>query len=156
MFRYLLNKIALILPTLFGITICAFAFVRLLPGDPILAMAGEHGVTPERYEVLKEQFGYNLPIWQQYVRYVGEVLTGDFGVSLSSKRPVIEEFKILFPATIELSLFALIFAMIVGIPAGIIAAVKRGSWLDQSLMGTALIGYSMPIFWWGGAFCRAH
>ena len=67
MFRYLLHKIALVLPTLFGITICAFAFVRLLPGDPILAMAGEHGVTPERYEVLKEQFGYNLPIWQQYL-----------------------------------------------------------------------------------------
>ena len=107
MFRFLLNKIALVLPTLFGITICAFAFVRLLPGDPILAMAGEHGVSPERYEVLKEQFGYNLPIWQQYLRYVSEVLTGDFGVSISSKRPVIEDFSILFPATIELSLCAI-------------------------------------------------
>ena len=149
MFRYLLHKIALVLPTLFGITICAFAFVRLLPGDPILAMAGEHGVSPERYEVLKEQFGYNLPIWQQYVQYVGDVLTGDFGVSISSKRPVLEDFSILFPATIELSLFAIIFAIIIGIPAGIFAAVKRGSWFDQSLMGTALIGYSMPIFWWG-------
>ena len=87
MFRFLLGKIALVLPTLFGITICAFAFVRLLPGDPILAMAGEHGVTPERHEVLKEQFGYDLPIWQQYLHYLGEVLTGDFGISISSKTP---------------------------------------------------------------------
>jgi dipeptide transport system permease protein len=121
----------------------------LLPGDPILAMAGEHGVTPERYAELKEKFGYNLPIIQQYLNYVGDVLTGDFGVSISSKRPVIEDFSTLFPATIELSLCAIIFAALLGIPAGIYAAVKRGSWFDQSLMGTALVGYSMPIFWWG-------
>src|SRR5689334_22282865 len=149
MLRYLLNKIALLVPTLFGITLCAFAFVRLLPGDPILAMAGEHGVSPERYAQLKEQFGYNLPIVEQYLRYVGEILTGDFGVSISSKRPVLEDFSTLFPATMELSLCAIIFAIIIGIPAGIFAAVKRGSWFDQSLMGTALVGYSMPIFWWG-------
>ena len=67
------------MPTFIGITICAFAFVRLLPGDPILAMAGEHGVTPERYDdAASEQFGYNLPIWQQYLNYVGEVLTRRF------------------------------------------------------------------------------
>lgn len=149
MLKYILHRIALLIPTLVGITICAFAFVRLLPGDPILAMAGEHGVAPARYEELKEQFGYNLPIWQQYARYVGEVATGDFGVSISSKRPVMEEFKTLFPATMELSFFAMVFAMVLGIPAGIFAAVKRGSWFDQSLMGTALVGYSMPIFWWG-------
>jgi dipeptide transport system permease protein len=149
MIRYLLHKIALLLPTLIGITICAFAFVRLLPGDPILAMAGEHGVTPERYAQLKEQFGYNQPILLQYVYYVGDVLTGDFGVSISSKRPVIEDFSTLFPATLELSFFAIVFAIVFGIPAGIFAAVNRGSWFDQSLMGTALVGYSMPIFWWG-------
>lgn len=149
MLRYILNKLALVIPTLIGITICAFAFVRLLPGDPILAMAGEHGVSAARYEVLREQFGYNLPIWEQYLRYVGEVLTGNFGVSISSKRPVIQEFLTLFPATVELSLFAILFAMLLGLPAGIFAAIKRGSWLDQTLMGTALVGFSMPIFWWG-------
>src|SRR4029078_60695 len=99
--RYLLHKIVLVLPTLFVRTICAFAFVRLLPGDPILAMAGEHGVSAERYEALKEQFGYNLPVLQQYARYVADVLRGDFGVSISSKRPVLEDFSVLFPATIE-------------------------------------------------------
>jgi len=149
MFRYILHKLLLFVPTLFGITICAFAFVRLLPGDPILAMAGEHGVTPERYEILKEQFGYNLPMWQQYLRYVGEVLTGDFGISLSTKRPVMTEFMTLFPATIELSIVAMILAIVIGIPAGVYAAARRGTWPDQLLMGTALVGYSMPIFWWG-------
>jgi dipeptide transport system permease protein len=112
-------------------------------------MAGEHGVTPERYEQLREQFGYNRPVLVQYLNYVGDVLTGDFGVSISSKRPVIEDFSTLFPATLELSFFAIVFAIVLGIPAGVFAAVKRGSWFDQSLMGTALVGYSMPIFWWG-------
>ncbi|MBN9072324.1 MAG: ABC transporter permease subunit [Rhizobiales bacterium] len=149
MVRFLLRKIALLLPTLVGITICAFAFVRLLPGDPILAMAGEHGVSPERYAELREHFGYNLPIWQQYVNYVGDALHGNFGVSISSKRPVAEDFATLFPATMELTVFAMLFAAIVGVPAGMIAAIRRGSWADQSLMGTALVGYSMPIFWWG-------
>jgi dipeptide transport system permease protein len=149
MLRFLVHKVMLFVPTLFGITVCAFAFVRLLPGDPILAMAGEHGVSPERYALLREQFGYNLPIWQQYLRYVGDVLTGNFGISISTKQPVITEFMTLFPATIELSIVAMIFAVLIGIPAGVFAAAKRGSWPDQLIMGTALVGYSMPIFWWG-------
>jgi dipeptide transport system permease protein len=149
MLRYILHKLLLFVPTFIGVTICAFAFVRLLPGDPILAMAGEHGVTPERYEILKEQFGYNLPIWQQYLRYLGEIFTGNFGISISTKRPVMTEFATLFPATIELSIVAMILAVIIGVPAGVVAASRRGSWLDQTLMGTALVGYSMPIFWWG-------
>ncbi len=149
MLRFFLNKLLHLVPTLFGITVCAFMFVRLLPGDPILAMAGEHGVTPERYEVLKEQFGYNLPIWQQYLKYIWALIHGDFGISIATKRPVISEFAVLFPATLELSIVAMMLAIILGIPAGILAAVKRGSWLDHSTMGIALTGYSMPIFWWG-------
>jgi dipeptide transport system permease protein len=149
MLRFLAHRLLLFVPTLFGITICAFAFVRLLPGDPILAMAGEHGVTPERYAILREQFGYNLPIWQQYLRYVGEILTGNFGISISTKQPVITEFMTLFPATIELSLVGMLIAVVIGIPAGVFAAARRGSWPDQLIMGTALVGYSMPIFWWG-------
>ncbi|MBL8594164.1 MAG: ABC transporter permease subunit [Devosia sp.] len=149
MLRFILQKLALIVPTVIGITIASFAFIRLLPGDPILAMAGQHGVTPERYEILKEQFGYNLPIWQQYFNYVAGILQGNFGVSLATKRPVIEEFMTLFPATVELALFAMLIAVALGIPAGIFAAIKRGSWFDQITMGVALTGYSMPIFWWG-------
>jgi dipeptide transport system permease protein len=149
MLRFILNKLALIVPTVIGITIASFAFIRLLPGDPILAMAGQHGVTPERYEILKHQYGFDLPIWQQYFNYVGGILQGDFGISLATKRPVIGEFLTLFPATVELALFAMLIAVLVGIPAGIFSAIKRGSWLDQLIMGVALTGYSMPIFWWG-------
>jgi dipeptide transport system permease protein len=149
MLRFVLGKLALIVPTLIGITICAFTFVRVLPGDPILALAGQHGVTPERYEELKRQFGFDRPLWEQYLHYVGSILRGDFGVSIATHRPFVDEFAALFPATLELSFCAIIFAVALGIPAGIIAAIKRGSWLDQALMGTALVGYSMPIFWWG-------
>ncbi len=149
MLSYLLRKLALIVPTFIGISICAFAFVRLLPGDPILAMAGEHGVTPERYAQLREQFGYNLPIWQQYLNYLWQVVRGDFGISLGTKRPILTDFGTLFPATLELATVAMIIAVIIGIPAGMFAAIKRGSVFDQATMGVALTGYSMPIFWWG-------
>ncbi len=149
MLRYLLHKLALIVPTVIGISLAAFAFVRLLPGDPILALAGERGVSPERYAELIERFGYNRPYIVQYLDYIGNVLTGDFGISIATKRPVWGEFMALFPATLELAVVALIIAIAVGIPAGIFAAVKRGSWFDQATMGVALTGYSMPIFWWG-------
>ena len=149
MIRFLLNRLLLIVPTFIGITILAFAFVRVLPGDPVLLIAGERGVSPERYQMLLEQFGYNRPIWEQYWQYLTGIFQGDFGTSVSTKRPVIRDFLTLFPATVELSFFAICFAVLLGIPAGVIAAVKRGSWLDQTLMGTALVGYSMPIFWLG-------
>ncbi|KKC31771.1 ABC transporter permease subunit [Devosia psychrophila] len=149
MLKYILNRLLLVIPTLIGITICSFGFVRLIPGDPILALSGERGVTAERYAMLVEKYGFDRPIWEQYFRYLGQVVRGDFGDSLATHRPVVEEFLKLFPATVELGIFALIFAIAIGVPAGIFAAVKRGTWLDQGLMGTALVGYSMPIFWWG-------
>jgi dipeptide transport system permease protein len=149
MLKYILNRLLLVIPTLIGITICSFGFVRLIPGDPILALSGERGVTAERYATLVEKYGFDRPIWEQYFRYLGQVVRGDFGDSLATHRPVVEEFLKLFPATVELGIFALIFAIAIGVPAGIFAAVKRGTWLDQGLMGTALVGYSMPIFWWG-------
>jgi len=149
MFRFFLSKLALIVPTFIGITIVAFAFVRVLPGDPVLLLAGERGMEPERYQELLVQFGYDRPIIVQYFDYLFGLFQGDFGNSISTKRPVLGEFLTLFPATFELSSLAMLFAATVGIPFGIIAAVKRGSIFDQLTMGTALAGYSMPIFWWG-------
>ncbi len=149
MFRFILHKLLLIIPTFIGITIVAFSFVRVLPGDPILLMAGERGVTPERYKELLTQFGFDRPIPVQYFEYFTNLLHGDFGLSITTKSPVLEEFFTLFPATLELTLCAMIFAVIIGIPAGILSAVKRGSLFDQLTMGVALTGYSMPIFWWG-------
>ena len=149
MLSFLLRRIAMVVPTLIGITICAVLFVRLLPGDPILALAGQHGVTPERYEQLKVEFGFDKPMWEQYLTYIGKILQGDFGQSIATHRPFMVEFGQLFPATVELSLAAIIFATVIGIPVGILAASRRGRVVDQALMGTALVGYSMPIFWWG-------
>ncbi len=149
MLSYLARRIGLLIPTFIGITIVAFGFIRVLPGDPVLLMAGERGMTNERYAELLREFGYDRPIWQQYLTYMGNLLQGDFGNSIVTKRPVIDEFLTLFPATLELSLCAMIFAIVLGLPAGVLAATKRGKFLDQAVMGTALVGYSMPIFWWG-------
>ena len=88
-------------------------------------------------------------MWRQFLEYVWKLLHGDFGVSLSTQQKVLTEFLTLFPATLELSFFAMLFAVLVGVPAGAIAAVKRGSVFDQALMTVSLFGYSMPIFWWG-------
>ncbi len=149
MLRFLLTRFGLLIPTFLGVTIAAFGFIRLLPGDPVLLMAGERGITPERHAALMKQFGFDRPLWEQYLDYVWNILHGDLGASLVTKKPVFADFFTLFPATLELSLCAMIFAVALGIPAGLIAAVKRGSILDHGVMGVALVGYSMPIFWWG-------
>jgi dipeptide transport system permease protein len=149
MLGFILRRLAVIVPTFIGITIVAFAFVRVLPGDPVLLLAGERGVTPERYAMLLAQFGFDRPIWEQYWDYLVGIFQGDFGTSISTKRPVIRDFFTLFPATVELSVCAALFAVLIGVPAGILAAVRRGSIFDQLTMGTALVGYSMPIFWLG-------
>lgn len=148
MILYLLRRLLLLVPTFLGIVALTFFLVRLAPGDPILVLAGERGVTPERYAELQAQFGFDQPLYMQFVQYVGQVLTGDLGVSIVSRTPVLTEFMSLFPATLELSLVAIVLAMLVGIPLGVLAAVKRNTVLDYSVMGASLVGYSMPIFWW--------
>ncbi len=149
MLRFLLYRIALLIPTFVGVAIVAFAFIRLLPGDPIMLLAGERGMSAERYAELQKVYGYDQPIVMQFFDYLVGILQGDLGTSIVTKRPVLGEFLTLFPATLELSTCAIIFAVAIGLPLGILAAVNRGTWLDQSIMGTALVGYSMPIFWWG-------
>jgi len=149
MLRFILTRLALLIPTFIGVSIIAFTFIRLLPGDPVALLSGERVMSPERHAEISHALGFDRPIVIQYLDYLWGVLHGDFGTSISTKGSVLAQFMQLFPATLELSLCAIIFAVILGIPAGVIAAVKRGSFFDQSIMGTALIGYSMPIFWWG-------
>ena len=149
MFRFFLGRLAVLIPTFIGVSIIAFTFIRLLPGDPVALLSGERVMSPERHAEISHALGFDRPIVIQYLDYLWGVLHGDFGTSISTKGSVLAQFMQLFPATLELSLCAIIFAVILGIPAGVIAAVKRGSFFDQSIMGTALIGYSMPIFWWG-------
>jgi dipeptide transport system permease protein len=149
MFTFLLKRLALTIPTFIALMFITFMMIRLVPGDPIEVRVGERGIDPERLAQLRTEMGLDQPIWKQFLDYAGGLLQGDFGTSLVSKSPVLEEFAKLFPATLELSLCAMLFAIILGIPAGVIAAWRRGGVYDQSLMGLALTGYSMPIFWWG-------
>ena len=149
MLRFLFSRILLIIPTFIGVTFLAFLLIHLVPGDPIEARVGEHGITEERLAELRHEFGYDQPLWKQFLDYEIGVLQGDFGVSVVTREPVLKEFATLFPATIELSLAAILFAMLIGLPLGVIAAVKRGSAFDYGLMGISVTGASMPIFWWG-------
>ncbi len=149
MFVYFLKKLIVILPTFFGVTLVAFVFIRILPGDPVMLMAGERGVSPERHAALMAEMGFDKPIIVQYGIYLKQLAGGNLGTSIITKQPVLKEFAALFPATVELSLFAMIIAVFFGLPAGMIAATKRGSVFDHSVMTGALTGYSMPIFWWG-------
>jgi dipeptide transport system permease protein len=126
-----------------------FMLIRLVPGDPVEARRGERGLTPERHAQLLHEMGLDQPVWKQFLDYASGLLHGDFGTSIISKTPILHEFLTLFPATLELTICAMIFATVVGVPAGVIAASRRGGIYDQTLMGLALTGYSMPIFWWG-------
>jgi len=127
----------------------AFAFIRLLPGDPVMLLGGQRGLSPELHAEISHRLGFDRPIVIQYLSYLNGVLHGDFGASIVTKKSIIEQFLTLFPATIELSICAIVVATAVGVPVGVIAAIKRGSFFDQAVMGSALVGYSMPIFWWG-------
>jgi dipeptide transport system permease protein len=149
MIRILLIRITLVAPTFFGITLLTFLLAHAVPGDPIETLAGEHAVSAKRHAELLHDYGLDQPLYVQYFVYVGHALKGELGLSLVTHTPVIEEFKQLFPATVELSLSAMLFAVVFGIPAGTIAAVRRNSFFDQGLMGASLAGYSMPVFWWG-------
>ena len=148
MFAFIFRRVALIVPTFFGVTLLAFALIRLIPGDPVENLSGERGMDPERRLRLLHQFGLDQPLYTQYFDYIGNVLRGDLGTSLTTHEPVLTEFLTLFPATFELAFFALVFAVCVGLPAGILAAIRRNTVADYAVMGVSLTGYSMPIFWW--------
>ena len=149
MFKFLLKRLLFTLPTFGALMFITFMMIRLVPGDPIEVRRGERGISPERLEVLRHEMGLDQPVIKQFLDYVWGILHGDFGTSIVSKTPIINEFLTLFPATVELTFCAMLFAVAIGIPAGVFAAARRGGIYDQSLMGLALTGYSMPIFWWG-------
>jgi dipeptide transport system permease protein len=131
------------------VTFVAFILIRLVPGDPILMMVGERGMSDERHAELMAQYGFDRPLLSQYVVFLGKLASGDLGQSIVTRKPVLGEFFALFPATVELSVAGMLVALLIGLPAGILAAVKRGSILDHTVMGISLTGFSMPIFWWG-------
>lgn len=149
MLQFILQRLGLVIPTFIGITLLTFIFVHLIPGDPVMIMAGERGLSPERHAYLMTELGLDKPLWQQYLNYLNGILHGDLGISLKSRIPVWDEFLPRFKATLELGVCAMIFAVSVGILVGVLAAVKRGSIFDHTAISVSLAGYSMPIFWWG-------
>ena len=149
MLIYFLRRVALTIPTFVALMFLTFVAIRLVPGDPVEVRVGEHGMSPERLAFFRHELGLDQSVWKQFLDYAWKLVHGDFGVSLATQQKVLTEFLTLFPATLELSFFAMLFAICIGVPAGAIAAVKRGGFFDQALMTISLFGYSMPIFWWG-------
>lgn len=173
MARHIVNHLLSLIPTLLGVTILVFLFIHLIPGDPAIVMLGEHAAV-ENVERIREQLGLNKSLFlnlnavalvfrgeisvgegfkgffdSQYFGFLGRLLQGDLGKSVHEHTPIADLLKLKFPATVELSLLAMVFALTVGIPAGIISATRRNSVFDNVSMIGALIGVSMPIFWLG-------
>lgn len=147
--KFFVKKFLDLIPTLLGISFICFILIRLIPGDPVLLLIGERGADQATYAEMRHNLGLDQPIVVQYGLFLKNALSGNLGTSIVSKNSVWSEFIERFPATFELGCFALFFATIIGIPLGIYAALKRNSFFDYFLMGTSLVGYSMPIFWWG-------
>ncbi|MFM2478242.1 ABC transporter permease subunit [Celerinatantimonas sp. MCCC 1A17872] len=148
MLQFIFRRLIAVVPTFIGITLLTFALIHAIPGDPIEIMAGERGISAARHAQMMHQLGLDQPLYLQYFHYVIGIFHGDLGFSLVNHQPVLSEFASRFPATMELSIFAVVFAIVIGLPLGIIAAVKRGTIFDHGVIAVAQAGYSMPIFWW--------
>ncbi|WP_041328303.1 ABC transporter permease [Rubrobacter xylanophilus] len=146
MTTYIARRLLQIIPVLFGVSVIVFFMVRAIPGDPAQILLGQQA-TPEQVERLRERLGLNEDPLTQYVIFLRDALTGDLGESIVTGRPVTVELLDRFPATLELTLAALLFAVAVGIPVGVLAAVRQYSWIDRLTSVVALTGVSMPIFW---------
>ena len=134
--------------TLLGLLLVTFLIGRVVPIDPVLAAVGDRA-PPDVYERVKEELGLNLPLWRQFLIYVGQVLRGDLGNSVLTARPVLEDIRRVFPATLELATLATLIGIVLGVPMGVLAATQEGRWPDQVVRVVSLLGYSVPVFWLG-------
>lgn len=148
MTTYILRRLLIVIPTLLGVLLVVFLMVRLAPGDPAQLLAGEFA-TPETLADIRERFGLDHPWHVQLGVYLVNVVQGDLGESVRTRRPVTNELANFFPNTVRLTLAAMLVALLVGIPAGVIAAIRPGTAVDLLVMLGALIGVSMPVFWFG-------
>jgi peptide/nickel transport system permease protein len=146
--KFILRRLLLLIPILLGLTVLIFLFIRLLPGDPASAILGERG-TPEAIERVRNALGLDRPLIDQYLEYLGGLLQFDLGTSFLTNRDVTADFLQRFPATVELTAAAMIFALSLGIPLGMITAKRRGSWIDTAGTVVSLVGISIPIFFLG-------
>ncbi|WP_413075729.1 MULTISPECIES: ABC transporter permease [unclassified Shouchella] len=142
----MLRRVALLIPVLIGMTVVTFSIIWLIPGNPAQTILGEQA-SPQAIAELEEQLGLNNPFWVQYGTYIGDLLTGDLGVSMRTNNEIISEIWPYLAATMELTFFAMLFAIIIGVNAGIVSAWKQNSFFDYACMLIALVGVSMPVFW---------
>ena len=148
MTRFILQRVITSVITLFLASIVVFIGVRLLPGDPAQVLAGE-SADPALLDAIREQFGLNQPIWVQYFNYIGQALTGNLGVSTRDNIPVAEILLQRLAITLELAGLAILVGLVIGITAGVVSAVKRGTFVDYVATGFGLLGLSVPSFWLG-------
>jgi peptide/nickel transport system permease protein len=134
--------------TFLGLLLVTFLIGRVVPIDPVLAAVGDRA-PPDVYERMRIELGLHLPLWQQFVNYVGDVVRGDFGKSVLTANPVLSDIRRVFPATLELATLATLLGVALGVPLGVAAAVWQGRWIDQVIRVVGLVGYSVPIFWLG-------
>ena len=146
MTQYIARRILSLIPVLIGVSIIVFALIRMIPGDPVTVMLGERA-RAEDIERVREEMGFDRPIYVQYLEWMGHVLRGDLGTSIINKTPVTDELKGRLPATIELVVVSMLFGVIVGVSVGIISAIRQNSWIDLSTTVGVLLGVSMPIYW---------
>jgi peptide/nickel transport system permease protein len=148
MLRFLTRRLLLLLFVIWGISLVTFILARVVPTDPARLIAGPRA-GPEAVAVVRRDYGLDRPAVEQYVRYMAGLLSGDLGRSFTTKRPVTQDLRAFFPATVELTLAALLFALLLGLPIGVIAAVRRNSALDYAGRSWAIFGLSLPPFWVG-------
>ena len=145
MLRYLVRRLLLLVPILFGVSLLIFFWIHALPGSPAESLLGERA-TPQLVEVYRHRYGLDKPVYVQYWSYLKTTASGDLGVSVASRRRVIDEIKVKFPATVELALAAMLFAISIGVPLGFLAAKWHGGVFDNVSLVASLIGISIPIF----------
>jgi peptide/nickel transport system permease protein len=151
MLRFLTSAAKLTLTlavTFLGLLLVTFLIGRVVPIDPVLAAVGDRA-PPEVYERVRVELGLDLPLWRQFLVYLEDVLQGDFGTSVLTSRPVLEDIARVFPATLELATVATVLGVLLGVPMGIAAAVWQGRWPDHLVRLLGLVGYSVPVFWLG-------
>lgn len=148
--QYIVRRLILTVPMLLGITLALFVMYNLVQVDPIVMIVGERQLNnPLIVEQAREHWGLNKPPWEQYLSYMGNYLRGDFGLSFLTRRPVIDDLLLYLPATIELGVMSLLFAVFLGVPLGILSGVRHGGWLDRGTWVVSLLNASLPPFWTG-------
>ncbi|MEM6519304.1 MAG: ABC transporter permease [Cyanobacteria bacterium P01_C01_bin.70] len=146
--RYIFARLLRLIPVLLGISLLVFLFLHLIPGDPAVTMLGDRA-TPDQVAALRERMGLNEPLPLQYLSFLGDLMTFNLGTSIFTGVPIWDEIRLRWPATFELSVMAMLIALVLGIPAGVVAAVRKNSLVDNLTMSGSLLGVSMPVYWLG-------